>query len=535
MKHFTLRPFLAATAASAFIFGSSLTSVVRADEPAAIGSVAATNLDDLDALAKELSVPLPPFLTGPGIEGQFPFIGDGNLDTKQPIGIVFIGGDELEMSQSAVISLPIKNGGAPLDKIKEMGAKNVEGKSDTVLADNNMPFRRTQGSLMFGGTVDTIGTVNDKSLTKGAAFSLNDSLIVATVDLATVRKVMPQKFAQFVKEMGENANQDQPADDADKAGQEYGSKLVTDLVEKQLQRLDAAITQTDYTLSLKVAAAPVNVQAPNPTAYAKPAFPAGILCRVDLAYANQKDAQWSVAVIDKLIEVSKALDNAGLKPADAAKVRKLVLKTVSQFAAADAMSLAVAPSGDKVVVYAVNQYADTNDFAGAVKKLVTEAQSLAKSMQNDEEFVKVSEYDAGGKTVTRVSALDTGKVVGCVDIVQVGNTVAMAFAADDGQHVADLLTNRAQGNLTRLCEGSIDLAAVLDMASKMPDSPLAGMDDAQKKQIQHMFHGQKVTFGAQPTGDSIAIDLTLPKELIRNGVKLALPQTSEQKPPGGGM
>jgi general secretion pathway protein G len=68
--------------------------------------------------------------------------------------------------------------------------------------------------------------------------------------------------------------------------------------------------------------------------------------------------------------------------------------------------------------------------------------------------------------------------------------------------------------------GSLDLGKAFDAAAKVPGSPVAGIPEAQRKQLGDILRGQRVSLSASAQGDAATFDVTFPPGLVRNVPKL---------------
>src|SRR4051794_34319349 len=192
-------------------------------KPAPIGALAVKSADAVARLAAQIGMPLPPEASPQGIEQQFPFIGPGGLATDKPVGMIFFGGGRVDPQQATAILLPVKPTAATADALKAAGAQPVPGSSDMLQLGKGF-VRRTTNYVAFGVLPEVLAEAREEALAdllKGP-----DALARVSVDLKTIRAVMPEQYKAVVDKAAAGDNPPGGDKPGEQAGREWGRAML---------------------------------------------------------------------------------------------------------------------------------------------------------------------------------------------------------------------------------------------------------------------------------------------------------------------
>ena len=499
-----------------------------ADAPLLLAA-SVTSIDAVNALVADIvGAPTDPARLTTGLGGLVGSFGLGleadDLATDRPIYVRagLVGG-----VSSGLLAVPVKDGHLSVAEMKQAGAEAVAGSDDTVANAGHAYYgRRTGGYLLAAKSAEAatgaavsadLGSLPKPAGADAVPFPAGAAGTVLTVstDVAAVRRVVPH-FADAMRAFRQSmANQLANLPESDRQAQQVGQNLVLDLVDHQLDRLDLAVMATPADVRLAMVAMPNRLAAPRPCA--RPAFPAGCVGRVDFDYADREQSRWMARCFKQLVDLQGASADEETKAGLA-----VMMPAAELFTVADAVSISARfDAANRPVVYVVERFDDAAEAAAYPAKLRKLADQVrdtfnAHHIAGPGDEVKVSTYEQDGKTVTRLY-LGTPDDGGCVDAVQDGPVVRLAMSAGADHHLGELLSaGPDQGQLTKVCEATVDVAAAARLATLVPDSPLAKLDDAAKKQLAAVFAGQTAAFSVTPVGPTLRIDLTVPKQMLKN-------------------
>jgi hypothetical protein len=486
----------------------------RADEPkpALFANASIVSLNDAKKLVADLGIPLPGDPTAM-LENMFPFIGPGGLQTDKPVGVLFVAGEHITTQDLAVIALPVVPGKATIAALAQTGGQPVANHPDMTTMGGQATFRRTANYLMFySGAPDILAAAADDPFTRG--YNSPGRIALLNVNLAAARAAAPSQYKSFL----EKAAAENPAstDAAQAVGQKYGESVVRGFTDK-LEHLSLAVSRDQQNLHLETWLRPCDVTGSRK--FPRPAFPADTVAQMHVAYPDAESAKWVDHIFELLPSDDLAKKHSNYTPEMAARAKALALRAIDLLCDADAQSFAVSVKAGKPVLYVVNQYSNDRDFAGEVKAILADGEKLDKET-GETDSPKASTYQtAGGKPVTRISFQEKGKQQGYVDFIQTGHVVTLAIASDEGKYVEPVAALPANGEMSALCSGSIDLAASLKASQDSGKSPLP---PEQLKDLTTAFAGQSITWNVKTNAQSkdLYVDLAIPFSVIQQAAKM---------------
>lgn len=488
--------------------GISLAQPAGAGAAKQIATASVASIDKVRQLAIDAGLGEIPFLSADFIEQKLPFIGPGGLDAARPIGVAFYAGPNVTPEQGAVIVLPVKQGKATLEPFVQQGAQPVAGQPDTVTAQG-ATFRRTPDYFVFGTVTDPVKAIDVKSIS--TPHGKPDSLVSISVDLASMRTAMPDRFTAFVDQIDQQAKQQNG-----EAG-EFGAQLVT----MPLRTLDKAAISLDRPaggLRMALAFSPVKLNNAAPARAARPGFPQGVVARADIAYPPKQLQAQADAIVTQLFTGDQR-EFKNLTPAQRKQAAAFLSHFAGIFLSGDSVSLAVGPHEGKPVVYVAMARADAQNLGAQIKQVVTESEGVAK-MMNEPAILKLEEYPADADKVWRLHLFNNGNQMATIDILARGNMAYATIGGDDTKLVSSLPALKAEGNMSGLASGWIDLEAILKIAGEQPGNPLAAKPEAERKALMDLVQGQRLNWGALLQGDTLQLDLTMPPKLLSNIAQL---------------
>jgi hypothetical protein len=469
--------------------------------------VATGPVERVEAAFAELGVPLPQTLSREHLEEAFPFIGPGGIRAGGSIGMLMGAGEPGSTEPAGILLFPVTKDAALLKGFTSMGGRVLPEASDTVKLKGTY-FRRTQGFLLTGPKGEYIVDAAPLALEEGLTGP--GTLAEVDVDLERWRKNDPATFYPLLS--------DKETPPAGEARHVYalGRSLGTRVYERLLNRVRLTLLDNGTSLRLRMGLEPL---APGEIApLPKPAFPASIIGRLDIAYASPESSQWLQSITE---EFMNAAEKDGLfAEAEKAKLnveqtRALIKEILETFCIADAISLAVEPvKGGKLVYHQVNQYRTPANFTARLSGMLEKIHELDRQGSGRGSGIGLTTYTAGSTRISRLTF--PGKKNLTVDFVDSGTTVRLVASGDTQRRVPALLKLPASGTLTSGFSGAFDPSAAVDayMASggSMP-LPL---------RTRVGVRGQQITWTTRAEGAAAVVDLDVPKPLAQAMLQLLL-------------
>jgi hypothetical protein len=462
-------------------------------------SAATGPLERVEACFEELGVPLPGFMSRERIENAFPFIGPGGLRETGSLGMLLGRGDTGSTEPTGVILFPVTGDVAPLKGFTELGARPLPDSSDTVRLKGTF-FRRTEGFLLTGPSAAYITRADPLALEEH--LSAPGLIAEIDVDLDRWRKEDPSSFYSAL------ASKERESDDDSTHVHALGRGMGMRIFERLLDRVRLTLFDGGDALRLRVGLEPL---APGEIAtLPRPAFPRGVIGRMDIVYSSAESSQWLRGVAEDFLDAAEKdslFDAAERARLDVEQMRAVFEQVFELFWIADAISIAVEPVKGRLVYHQVNQYRSPADFSGRLAALVKKIAELERQAGGRGRNLGLTTYTVAGARITRLSV--PGKKGLTVDLVESGTTVRIVASADTQRRLPALLKLPADGTLTSGFSGAFDPSAAVDayLASggHLP-LPLS---------MRANLRGQLITWTTHAEGSAAAVDFDVPKPLAR--------------------
>ncbi|HZL36926.1 MAG TPA: hypothetical protein VFC78_16515 [Tepidisphaeraceae bacterium] len=476
--------------------------------PVQIGVVAIKSFDAAAAFAMEIGAPLPPQWSPQGIEQQVPFIGQGNLVTDKPIGIVLFGGANFNPQQMMAIMVPVKPGAASADAMTKAGGMPVAG-HDGMFARNGVNVTHTGDYLVVSPEPALAAMAKPGVL--AAALKGPDNLVRIVVDVKAIRTSIPDHINAFLTHIGEQA--------ANTPAGQQGAQLVIPQLKKELDALDRLeIALDDGAKGIRLAFTAAPSKMPAPTAGNRAGMPPGVFARFDLNVSLAKaNPEAGRAIVNASVS---ALSNAAKVPFTAERQKRVTdffSKEVDLAFNPAATSIGIEMIGADPVIYVVQHWDKSPDCAMELRQVVSESNAVAEAK---DDVIELQTYKSGAMKVMRAVANEHGKTIGYLDMVQRDNDVFIAISPTQFRYVDKLIAAPSKGPSRGLASGYLDLGKLLDAVGQMPNSPLAGMPPDVQKQLKEILAGQRLTVSATTEGDAETVDIGISKGLVQNAPKL---------------
>lgn len=510
---------LAAGIVATTLLPSVLRGQAAAAKPEKFLTASVASLDSLAKAAADIGVELPPFLTPAGIETSFAFLGAGSINPQRPIGVVYFMAPTFEVSKGngIVFVLPVKDGTAPLDPLRQGGGKPVDGRND-VVALNGAAFRRTQRTMMFATDPSTVllskesdltGLYPDPELPPPAG---PQTLARVSFDLEAFLRGSGKSLEDIIKANVDNAAA--PADPVGRAQYEMGQKLAIGWIQS-VHRAGLTLSRNGPQFGLQVSVAPVTV---TPAAkFNRAGMPADVLARMDLAFCPIKSMTWLDGLVENFGKTLAQDKRLNLGPAEQRASVRFLHSVAELLFGGDGESIGVAMANGKPVVYVVEKRTQPVDAAARLKQLA--AEFAGATGPKNPSSIDVQQYtDARGNRVTRLRELESGAPSIHLDGFSKGDTLYLTVAADAAHHMTSLLDQPAGAPVTGLGDGSINLEQVFSKA--VESGALGQLAEQQRATIFNLVKGHRLDLAATKEGDSVVIGLSLPQKFIRDAIEL---------------
>jgi hypothetical protein len=461
-------------------------------------SFSIASLSRLADEAKDLGIELPPTLTAPGLERQFPMIPADGLDADRPIGVFSFAGlkSATATGQSYAVAFPVKNGAATLKSFLDAGGKPLGGGSGAVEL-NGAFYRRTPSYLIISPIAQAAIDVREADLLDpyrppqtGRNHAPDGLLARISVDLDAVRQADASRFQQLIEQLkfaGARGNYPTPAMDM--------------LVGFAMQgtRLDVALVRNGNDLSLRIGVAPVRVPAGG--TFARPGMPQEVIVRLDMGAPPLQVLPWVESVFGQYVPAVQQDD--------------FVHHLADVLLAGQAVSVGLEPRGDSAIFYMVQQQVKADPIA-RLKQLAEQANLAADATPGkaNANRMDISQYTTdSGLHVTRVKLMEGKTCKFCVDVVRQADTVYLTGSTDLGRYLPSLIPLKPDGQFSGLISGSINLAAALEIVSDAAGNKLP---PAQLKSLHEILKGRSLTLTATGGGDEAFVGVSLPRDLIKD-------------------
>lgn len=480
------------------------------DKPVEAGTVSIASLDKLADSAKRLGVDLPGFLTAPGLEQMFAFVGKNGLKTTAPLGLVYYSekGWNMQAGQGVVFVLPVNAGAAPLATFTNLGGKPVDGQADCVLL-NNVIFRRTDSDLMWGvqpgGSV--VEQTNPADLAKPyqaqQAEAGEDLIAYTTIDIKNLRDADPKAFEQFITTAAQNGAS--PAAGAyERAGQQFGQQLVVQWC-KQLDTLDLSLLQADKGLVVRMGVSPAHL--PEAGNFHMAGLPGDVAISVHLAAQLDTIYPGAQDFLSKFGDVIRNVQDTANSPDDQSAIDDIVKSSDALVFGGKAESIGVVPDGQHHgMVYIVEQGAAplegrmtdwADKFNAGLKKLDAADTTVPKATV---EHLTTS----GGLRETRVTLREGHATDFLIDGVEKDGKVYLTLADRPGDYLDKLANLPEGGPMPALISGMIKLDQMHISTNSSPSIPWPAA-----------MAGQEITFSVNGRKDGAECEVQLPQDLLK--------------------
>lgn len=463
-----------------------------------LASLSIASLSRISAEAKDLGIELPPMMTAEGIEQRFSFIPAGGLDADRPVGVFLFAADNLEQAggRNLAFAIPLKKGAATLKSFLDQGGRPLGGGSGAVKLNGNY-FRRTAFYLIFGQTAQAVVGMRDAELLDpyrppqtGRDKAPDGVLIRFSADLAAARQVDASRVQRLFNGLKYVAGR-------------RGYGVATDVaagLASQAGRLDAALVRNGQELSLQVGVAPMRVPAGG--TFVRPGMPQEVIARIDMGAPPLQVLPWVESVFGRYVP--------GVQHDD------FLHRLADILLGGQAVSVGLEPRGDIAILYMVQQQVKADPIA-RLKQLAEQSDLAAnyaadKTKANRMEFGQyTSEH---GLHVARVKFMQGGTATLCLDLVRQVDAVFLTASTDLGRYLESLIEQKPQGHFSGLINGSVNLAAALEIISDAGGKNR--IPPAQLKRLHEIFKDRMLTLSATGGGDEAVFGITVDRSLVKD-------------------
>jgi hypothetical protein len=471
-----------------------------ATQPAAIAHVAVGSLNQLAAVADDLQITLPPFLTAAGIEQTFAFVGADGMRKDLPIALDYLAGPNLQADQMALFFFPLTAGHAPIANFVQQG--RALGTDAAIV--NGVTFRRTGNYLIWGGVPDVVTAIPADKLPDAKQ---DNPLLEITYDGKLFRQVAPQVLEDYRKsQLDDPANAGKSASEL--AGQRIGIDAVTLGLDRLLIRLERKEDLFRITTQIE----------PSPTFTAqvsqKPGLPEGCAFRIDW----QPPHDWIRNGLDKVADLTgrneffKAVPGG---PANQAAFEELMVRGCNSLFSGQTATYGMELLDDGPVFYSVTQSPVPRD----VKAEFTDIEARAAKIypHSDDSTKELSSYKLkDGTLVERLMPIDNdGKIMCYIDSSDEGNTRLTTIAKSDAHLIERLRAAKPVGPLTDPATGWIDGKKTLSLIAAMGKMD-AALTDEDHELLNKVLNGQRVNWTVNSSGNRFNIMFDVPVLLVKN-------------------
>lgn len=443
-----------------------------------------------------------------GLVKQNPYFPADGVDPDRPIGVFIFAGPMLEaaMDRRISVAIPMKEGVATLKSLIDQGARLLGGGSGAVeLSD--IYLRRTPSYLIGSRIREAVIDFREAELLDpyrppqtGRDKSPDGVLIRYSADLAALRQVEPDRIQWLFDGLNKLASQISfpPAMEMAAA---FAAKV---------DRLDVVLARHDQELSLQFGVAPMRV--PAGQMFPRPGMPEEVIARIDMGAPPLQVLPWAETVF------------AGYVPR--IQHDDFLHHLADILLDGRAVSVGIEPRGDFAILYMVQQQVKADPIARL--KQLAEQSDLAASFATDK--VKANRMDFGqyttdrGLHVTRVKFMHGNTCTLCLDVVRQADMVFLTASTDLGRYVESLIEEKPQGQFSGLINGSVNLAAALEIISDAGGKN--GIPPAQLKQLREILKGRMLTLSATGGGDEAIFGITVNRGLIKDLVAMFHPPAS---------
>jgi hypothetical protein len=496
---------------------SAATSPART-KLAKIASLSAASLNRIASEAKELGLDVRAWLTPEGLETQYPFLGQGNLDADRPIGLLLYAGPEVDPTagEGIVAVFPIKRDRLSARSLLDAGAKPVEGVTG-LFELNGVAMRRSSNCLIFSVTAKAAALARGQDVLdlckahSGGAKSPSQEVIARfSIDIAALKQAMPQKY-QGVLEQAKGAIAKNPL--AARFGQEH----LLDSYGDDINRLDLAVAGSDQSLSLKIGVAPVHF--PPGGTFIRPQMPQGTILRLDMGAPPLKLLPWvrsALALFPGTGVLAKAPRSAQLQ--STASSSQEVDEPTQILLSGQAISAGVVPGDNFAVIYLVQQHVQSDPVA-RMKRFAESVNLMADRYGGKSSTrVEVSQYSIASRVkIARFKVLEGTVCKNCFDFLRRGDTVYVAFSSDQGHYLETLINLPAAGQFSGLISGSASLGAFSDLIEGVARAMLPA---SQVHKLHDAIRDEELTLTATGEADEVIYGLSLKRSLVKELIEI---------------
>jgi hypothetical protein len=466
---------------------------------AAIAHVSLGSLDQLSTVAADVSLPLPGFLTAPGLEQMFPFIGADGMRKDLPVSLDYVAGGNLQPAQMAMFFLPLAAGHAPIATFVQQGqAMGADG-----ALVNGIPFRRIGNYLVWGGTAEIVTAIAPEKLPDRKP---DNPLLEIVYDARLFREVAPKVLEDY------RTSQLDPAVTAGKSPSELaGQRVAVDAMTRGLDRLLFRLERKEDLFRITTQIEP----SPTFTAheYRKPGLPEDCAFRVDW----QPPHDWVRQGMEKIANLSgrdEFFKAAPGGPKNQAAFEELLVRCINTLADGGEATYGMELLDDGPVFYSVTQSEAPRDVHAEFADIKQRADSLET---DNKKITEVSSYKlTNGDLAFRMTGFgDDGKPVFYVDSLDRGNTRMTTICKTDMHALERLLTALPAGPLKDPASGWIDgkqtMSLIADFGKMNP-----ALTDEDRELLNKVLKAQRVSWTVNTADHRFNIVFDVPVQLVKN-------------------
>ena len=206
-----------------------------------------------------------------------------------------------------------------------------------------------------------------------------------------------------------------------------------------------------------------------------------------------------------------------------AQQRKVTVEAFGQaaefFASGQAMSLGVHVEGKNSVGYIVQQMDKPVDAAQRLQALSDEITKVSGVLDNPAEREKttttIEHYPGkGGLGITRMNFLSNADAKFAIEAASEGNNLLIAISGDGQKHLDALIGLPAEGRITEVLSGWIDIPETMTALSQINGAD-AALPENVVKDLVTQCKGQKSTFTVKGEKDAITLTYTFPVGVLK--------------------
>lgn len=492
------------------LLGTSQLARAADPSPAPYVRVSIASIDAVNQFTSDLSLPMPINIQN-AIEGQFPFIGSGGLDTSKPLGAIFVAGENLPQQALALFVFPMSAGkGTIPDLTTKFNATPAENTTDTVIMGGSVALKRTNDyMLMYVGDPVVLKDLGNNVF--DSDYKIPGTLAHLEINGATARAAAPHMTQAFF-------------DSLRTAGNPMGNPLsertrlaTQDFLANAIQSVDLfTLNLAKDNNDLKLTATITPTFAKGKREFAKPNLPATAIATLNIVYPDAESAGWLPRLVDKLKDDDLPVPASKLTPDQVTSERATLKSVVKVLFAPDAQSAAIENRGGKVVVTMVNQYTDGTDAIGELQKDLSAIIDLDKATGTTTEEPTAAESTApdGSKLLTISFPHASSDGPKQMFISQNGGTAVFTISMEDTP-TPTAVTLSATDKISDLLASHVDLSNVL--AAAQSEGVFAMLNPDQQKLVTDGLTGKSidVVVSSDASANLLNVTATVPTSLLK--------------------